>query len=327
MKKRILLFILLIDLLTVFWGCGKTEMSERSFFALDTFCSVKTDAAHSNVLDEIESYVRSYDDTMTRYNEGSAIAILNRDRNAVNKDLAYVLTFIREHENETGGYFDPLMAALIDLWDFSNGGRIPADKDIKEALYAKEHSAVEIGENGTVSLKGRGGVDLGGILKGRILDGVTDICRKRGVKEAVINLGGDVALYSVKRRSWNVGVRSPDSEGLITWIVCYGKEIYAVTSGDYERYFESGGVRYHHILDPNTGYPSRGIRSLTVIAARGIEADLLSTAWFAMGSGFSEHVVGAGTGALAVMADGNMDHRNMEKRSDEKGRVFFRFGR
>ncbi len=321
MKKLTLFWIILISVLIS--SCGKYDMARRDFFALDTFCSVKVDQRHGAALEKIEEYVLAFDDNMSRYKEGSLISQLNRERTVRSGELARILGFIEENRIRTRGFFDPVMGNIIDIWDFSGGGHLPERKEIQHALKVKKDTSLNIEEGGLVSLSGRGDMDLGGIMKGVILDGVVDICKKNGVREAVINLGGDVALYAEKNKTWNVGVQDPGGNGLWTWIRCTGTEIYAVTSGDYERYFERDGVRYHHILDPFTGYPSAGVRSVTVLADTGMKADLLSTAWFAMGESMKIVSPDKDTSVLALFADGTAMFKNLERKQDEEGGVFY----
>ena len=126
---------------------------------------------------------------------------------------------------------------------------------------------------------------MGAVAKGYITDGIADILEENGVGSALINLGGNV--YAKGKRPdgklWQIGVRSPESESEYLGVLSVA-DMAVVTSGDYERYFEYEGVRYHHILDPKTGRPAKsGLRSVTVICKDAALADMLSTKCFIAG--------------------------------------------
>ena len=126
-------------------------------------------------------------------------------------------------------------------------------------------------------------VDLGGIAKGYVLDVGIDVLRKEGIKEALLNAGGDILTLGGKRDGpWEIGIQDPRKKGgLLGKLDVRDKAV--MTSGDYERFYMHEGVRYHHILDPHTGYPARGLRSVTVVGEDGAVTDALATAVFVLG--------------------------------------------
>ena len=127
-------------------------------------------------------------------------------------------------------------------------------------------------------------LDLGGIAKGYASEKATEVLRKNGISRAVINAGGNIYVLGEKGlfTPWKLGIQDPRSSSNIVGIL-HVKDSAAVTSGDYQRFFEKGGRRYHHILNPVTGFPADGLTSVTVVAASSTEADILSTALFVMG--------------------------------------------
>ena len=127
-------------------------------------------------------------------------------------------------------------------------------------------------------------LNLGGAAKGYALDRAKNILKKYGINSALIEAGGDVLLVGKKKRkdNWLIGIRNPRGRNEIIGTLLVS-DCFVFTSGDYERYFEIEGVRYHHIVDPSTGYPSREISSATVIVKDGIEGDCITTALVAMG--------------------------------------------
>jgi len=123
---------------------------------------------------------------------------------------------------------------------------------------------------------------LGGIAKGYAVDEAVGILKQEGIQSALVDFGGDIyALGNFRNRPWNVGIRNPRGKGEVGGFEL--SDLSTATSGDYERFFEEKGVRYHHILDPKTGYPARGLRSATVISSDATLADAWSTAAFVLG--------------------------------------------
>ena len=138
---------------------------------------------------------------------------------------------------------------------------------------------------GTASLPDGVEVDLGSVAKGYAGDVLTGLLKANGVKSALLDLGGNIQTVGTKPdgSSWRIGVRDPEDENGYIGVVSVSDKA-VVTSGGYERYFEQDGVRYWHILDPETGAPARsGLASVTVVGDSGLLCDALSTALFVMG--------------------------------------------
>jgi thiamine biosynthesis lipoprotein len=186
------------------------------------------------------------------------------------------------------GAFDPTILPLTQLWSFDTGGRLPTDEEIRQALRRVDYTRLEIDPSGTVRLPEGFGLDLGGIAKGAVVDLLAGVLDERIGSDYLIDAGGDILLSGLKegRRPWVIAIRHPRRPdgfaGKLSLGLRNGK-IAVVTSGDYERYFEQDGRRYHHILDPHTGYPAAGPASVTVIAPSCALADALATAAFVLG--------------------------------------------
>ena len=211
-------------------------------------------------------------DMMNHYNPDSVVSQINRQAGAqpvvVPRELMEVLLMARRVSERSEGAFDISVGAL-KVWRFNpeNPG-MPSPHEIRNALPLVNFRHVMLNEkNRTVLLKQRGmRIDLGGIAKLYILDAGMQALKQRGITHAMINGGGDVVVMgSHQGRPWRIGIRHPRREDVLLGTVELTQG-WVVTSGDYERYFFRDGKRYHHILDPRTGYPTEGPQQVTLMA-------------------------------------------------------------
>lgn len=206
---------------------------------------------------------------------------------AVSPETITVVESALEYSALTGGAFDITVAPLLDLWGFlGRQFRVPAQEEIESALPLVDYTLLRVDrERGELYLPRAGmAVDLGGIAKGYIVDRGLEILAEAGIKHAFLNAGGDIALLGSRPDGtpWRIGVQHPrEKEKLLAVLSLTGGAV--VTSGDYERAFQADGRRYHHILDPETGFPVYSLASVTVIAPTAMTADALSTAIFVLG--------------------------------------------
>ncbi len=196
-----------------------------------------------------------------------------------------------EIAKETNGAFNITVYPLSKIWGFKGGGyRIPSKKEIKEALKLVSYKDIEINpQNDTVFLKKAGeGIDLGGIAKGYTLDLIKKTLSCYSITSALINMGGNILTYKMPPHGkyWKIGIKNPRGSGIAGVINIKGTKFIS-TSGDYERYFIKDGIRYCHIMNPFTGYPSNKITSITVISDKGYLGDALSTAFFVEGKTYA----------------------------------------
>lgn len=192
----------------------------------------------------------------------------------------------------TGGAFDPTIRPIVKLWGFDDSEakkQVPSEEAIKENLKEVSYKFVKIDDKDSkISFLKKGvQVDLGGIAKGYAVDRVIKRLKQIDPNATgFVEAGGDVGVIGPKYNNlpWVVGVRDPFSTNPYDYVdKVYLKSGAIVTSGNYERYFMQDGVRYHHLIDPDTGYPARGLASVTVIADSAMMADAYSTALFIMG--------------------------------------------
>lgn len=247
--------------------------------------------AAEEIRDKVFGEIERLEKLFSRSIPGSDVVAVNENAGhravKVSPEVFYVTEQALEFAELTEGAFDPTVAPLTDLWGFFSDYeyRVPDPEEIKDTLPLVNYALVEL-EPGdrTIFLPRSGmGLELGGIAKGFIVDRTLEILAEAGVNNAYVN-AGDIGLLGTRPdgEPWRIGVRNPrDQRGMIAVLPLINKSV--DTSGDYERAFEEDGVRYHHILDPETGMPAQALASVTVIADTTMEADVLSTAAFVMG--------------------------------------------
>ena len=291
-----LAWIVFIFGITMISGCTPAPNETRArFMAMGTLVEVTIfdhpQAAAESAITEIEAL---FGDLEKRWDpwEGGDLAELNEKLGTGSKvrppdDLADLLLRASRIDEASGGLFEPSIGSLTRLWGFSNEEsaptRPPAAAALKEKLNAIRPLPDLWIEDGY--LQGHQGVaiDLGGFAKGEAVDIAIGLLREKGIDNAIVNAGGDLrAIGRHGDRDWRIGVREPRGEGVLAAIHVSGDES-VFTSGDYERFFELDGRRFHHIIDPRDGYPSDGTMSVTVIADSAALADAAATAIFVAG--------------------------------------------
>ena len=263
----------------------KSESCE--FFAMDTYMTVTaTGGEVEEALKAAQQAVFAMERRLSATDGKSEISLLNAEGGgAVSEDTAALLERALVLAEECGGAFDPTVRPLMELWGFTTEAyRVPALEEINAALSLTDWEAVEL-RGGDVSLAPGQKIDLGGIAKGWASETVCAVLREHGVESALLYLGGSVQTLGTKPDGslWRIGVQNPDGSEEHLGILSVG-ECAVVSSGGYQRYFDEGGMRYHHILDPETGYPAEsGLASVTVVCSDAVAADAYSTALFVMG--------------------------------------------
>lgn len=190
--------------------------------------------------------------------------------------------------DKTQGAFNIAVGPLSRLWNFDGEtGFVPTAESIGRRLAWTDYKKIVLDKrNRSVALVLAGmSLDLGGIAKGYAVDRAVEVLKSNGITSGIVNAGGDMRLFGPKPpdKLWHIGIQHPRKTGevLATFRIT---DRAVVTSGDYERFFIKDGDRYHHILDPATGYPAKGCRSVTVVADTAFLADAMATAIFVRGS-------------------------------------------
>jgi thiamine biosynthesis lipoprotein len=206
----------------------------------------------------------------------------------VSPDTINVLEAAETVSAWTDGKFDVTFGALSDVWKFDHdrNGRVPTDEEISARLPLIDHHTVRVDVATQSAFIARSGVrvHLGGIGKGYAVDRAVGMLRERGFRDFMVQFGGD--MYVAGRADdgpWRLGINDPRGAGGRSFARLELTDATFSTSGDYERFFVHEGTRYHHILDPDTGWPARGCRSVTIVAKSATMADALSTGVFVLG--------------------------------------------
>jgi len=300
MKKNIFL-MLLITIIAILSGCasnkGKNTVIKEEIYALGTVIQIQIYDADEEkakkAIEESEKRVQEIENKMTVNKEKSEVILINENSGInsvqVSPDTFYVIQKAKKYSDLSGGAFDLTVEPIVKLWGIgTENARVPKQEEIDALLGLVDYNDVLLDEStNQVKLNREGqAIDLGAIAKGYAGDEVKKILKEHGIKTAFVNLGGNVVTLGSKLDGspWRIGVQNPlDERGKHIAVIEVVDET-LVTSGNYERYFIEDGKRYHHIIDPKTGYPAEaGIISSTIVTNSSIDADALSTSVYVLG--------------------------------------------
>jgi thiamine biosynthesis lipoprotein len=263
------------------------------------------------VMDEM----RRTDELMSHYKPQSQLSVVNAHAAErpveVDPTIIEVVARALEFSRLSGGAFDITYASVGYLYDY-RAHQKPSDAQIELALAGVDYRRVQLDRAArTIRFTAPGvRIDLGGIAKGYAVDRSIETLRKLGIRHAIVNAGGDTRLLGDRRGApWIVGVRDPRNDGALVTRLPLADEAVS-TSGDYERYFEADGERYHHILVPGTGKSAREVRSVTILGPDATTTDGLSTSVFVLGVRRGLELVERmpGIEAVIVDAEGRIHH-------------------
>lgn len=285
------IFILFITLCAT--GC-KTHTDARTEFIFGTVCTVNlfdegTEKLYTQLFTRLQDIEKRFsinipDSEISCINSAAGIQPVH-----VSKEVISVLTTVCEYAAKTDGLFDPSAGALVKLWNIGSGQEhVPSQTEIDAVLPLVDYRKIHINtEDSTVFLEQKGMIiDLGAAAKGYAADELAAILTEQGINRAVIDLGGNIYVFGDKKAGipWKVGIKNPFNPDSTPALRIETANMSIVTSGVYERFFESDGKQYHHILNTKTGYPvENGIISFSIMAASSFKADILSTSAFVLG--------------------------------------------
>ena len=300
--KKIWLFLIISSLLGVIYltGCNSakstvTEPLTRTEFVLGTVAKISIyDHQSEEILELAANRLYELEDTLSINKLGTLIDDINNQAGIapvkVDSDTFRVIEKGLAYSKLTDGAFDISVGPIVKLWNIGfPEARVPSPEEIKSALPLVGFDKVTLNaEDSTVYLEEKGmQLDLGGIGKGYAADEIADLLRSQGVQHALIDLGGNLYTLGTKVDGslWNIGVQDPfNPRGKIIGRLTTADHS-IVTSGIYERYVEDeSGHKYHHILNPKTGYPYENeIAGVTIVSKSSTDGDALSTSVFALG--------------------------------------------
>lgn len=293
MRKYKKLLTLLMLFLLLCGGCAEKKdlpkLSEIGFY-LDTVITLTAYVEDGQVLKDALEECGRYEQTLSRTIEGSDVWKINHAEGQpveVSEDTAAILQCAKKISGMTGGAFDVTIAPVSTIWDFTSGkAELPDAGAIAQAAELVDYTKIALDGN-TVTLPAGMMIDLGGIAKGYIADRIKAYLEKRGVKHAILSFGGNVVAIGNKPdgTDWKVGIQDIDGKTGDYMMVSRNSGGSSVTSGIYERGFDLDGVRYHHLLSTETGWPVQNeLASVTIFSESSMEGDALSTAAFVLGT-------------------------------------------
>jgi len=275
---------------------GQTHLVERAGVAMGSELRLTAwtadEGAARSAFDAAFTEFDRLDGLMSVWRAGSDVLRMNAAAGEravpVSVEVRRALHVARQVSEWTGGKFDVTFGALADIWKFDHDrdNTVPDADAIRRRIPLVDYRQVEIDdEAGTVFVKRKGmRVHLGGIGKGYAVEQVVGIMRRAGLRDFMIQAGGDLYVGGLKDgRPWRLGIDDPRGPGGRSFATIDLSDGTFSTSGDYARSFMKDGVRYHHLLDPATGRPARGCRSVTIVADSPLLADGLSTGVFILG--------------------------------------------
>ncbi len=284
MRFLILFFALLLS------ACDQAPLVQSQSYVFGTMVDIsiygeseeKAHAVTSQILQSFQRLHHQYhawqsDSELSKLNQSFAAG---KTPVEISPEFAQMLTQVQVLSKQSEGLFNPTIGGLIGAWGFQRDEFTPVeinDATIQKLVHANpQMSDIVIKDNAAYSVNPAVRLDLGGYAKGYALDLALAELQKQGVKNALVNIGGNIiALGQHGDKSWRVGIQHPrEPKPMATVDLPNGWAI--GTSGDYQRYFEQGGKRYCHIIDPRTGYPAQGAQAVTVLIPPSPQAGVLS---------------------------------------------------
>jgi len=318
-------------------GLGQDRQVQKSELVMDTVAQLTAEGPEAEAaVAESFARLRQLEEKLSNYREGSdparlAAAAGTGEWVQVSPEMYHLLEVSRTYSRLTEGAWDITAAPLVKLWGIgTDSARVPGGEEIAAARERADWRKLELNGSDSARLLEAGmELDLGGIVKGVALDEVRKIYAAHGIKNGLINLGSS-SIYAMGKnkegKDWRIGLRHPRGETARDYLAVASLSDMALsTSGDYERFFEKDGVRYHHIIDPRTGSPAwtgQGLapsaRPLSVAVFIdgsdpdcGLRSDLLTTALFVLGPEQGRQLLLRPElqGISAVMVTENMERR------------------
>ncbi len=292
MKNAVAYGVLLIVLFFIGFFIARYDSDEiktikRTQILLGTVVEIQVRDADEKKADDAIAQafteVKRIDDLFTTYNEESPVWEINNSTDtiiSVNPEIYGLIVVCDSITKISDGCFDVSLNNLTKTWGFdSDNPHLPSQSEIDSALFKSGWKKIKFVGNSQIIKTKKVGLNFGSIAKGYAVDKAMDVLKKSGIKDALVNAGGEISTIG---NIWLVGIQHPRETNTIIKKLKL-KNLTVATSGDYEQYFEKDGTRYHHILNTKTGYPVKGLQSVTIINKSNTIADAFATAVFVMG--------------------------------------------
>jgi len=315
--NRPLIIVLLAGVLALTWWRLHPADDEirRSQLVMGTVVEImaggRSTGQLEDAVDAAFAEITRLDRLFSSYRPDSEVSRLSQSAGggAVSAETAAVIALGLEVARRSGGAFDLTLGRLKSLWGIEQEHpAVPDRQTVTAALAGIGVNALSLDGRQLSKREAQLQIDLGGIAKGYAVDRAVAVLKEHGLASAAVNAGGDMYLLGQRpERPWRIGIQHPRQKDAVLETVEV-RDRAVVTSGDYERFFEQDGQRYHHIFDPQSGFPARGCQSVTVIADSVALGDALATALFVLGPQEGLRLLDQypGTEALIVAADGSL---------------------
>lgn len=302
MGKKVITFFITTVLIISLVGCTKEKSKDpkskdpisRTELFMGTAIKITLyDGGSEEILDKAFKRVIELEDLVSINKAGTEIVELNKNSGVkpvkLSDDSFNIIEKGLEYSKASKGGYDITIGPLVKLWSIGlPEAKVPNENEIKEAIKHVDYSKLKINKDtNEVFLSEKGMmIDLGSIAKGYAADEIVKLLKEEGVKEAIVDLGGNIYALGKKEgdKNWKIGIQDPNTErgNVVGAVETSNKSV--VTTGVYERFIEKDGVKYHHILNPKTGYPYKtDIAGVSIIADKSMDADALSTLIFTKG--------------------------------------------
>ena len=275
--KRIIIAILLVLIIASLLFCLPEKEYAFEDFYFDTYVTGKIYSRNPFLAKEVINEIKN------EFKRIDTLKVQGLEAGIVDTTTAEIIKKSLYFSAKTEGYFDITIDPILKKWNYFKEPTLPLKSEIEQLLPLVNYKEVQIKAN-TLLIPNGFSINLGGSAKGYALNKARNILKKYGIRSALIEAGGDILLLGKKKgkKNWIIGIRNPREEkGIIGTLSVH--DCFVFTSGDYERYFIINGRRYHHIVNPFTGFPAKEIASVTVIVKDGVEGDCITTTLVAMG--------------------------------------------
>ncbi len=324
MKKIYSIF--LISSLVIFSSCKKEYTFNRGFTQGTTYAITYQSVKGTDYHEEIKQLLEDFDFSLSTYNDSSVIAKINRNEsNKADEHFTYVYHLSRDIAARTDTAFDITIGPLVNAFGFGPDGAVAIDSAVVDSILDfTGYDKITLQDETVLKSDPRVKVDMNAIAQGYSVDLVADFLKNKGVKNYLVEIGGEVSAKGVnpKGKTWRIGIDKPmegnNNPGQNLQAIIQLDNQALATSGNYRKFYEKDGVKYAHIINPKTGYPAlRRMLSATVITDKCIEADALATSFMVMGlektKAFLEENPGVQAYLIYSDQDGNYQVYSTEK--------------